>query len=121
MMRLTTEVWAKFESKGKPDSTLVVNKEIGFVARDFLKWLTEVTMGHNIRVTIARTKHEMERLTQSGKSGSQDMHDSLLGDFEKALEEMGLHDDFEKALSVPQDELCDSCGKPANDCVCEQN
>lgn len=104
-MRLTTEVWAKFESKGRPNETRVVNNQVGLVAKELLGWLVEVPMGHYIRVTIARTESELEQHSQMGGKSKDQIRDSLLGDFEKALEELGFN-----STPPSPDAICKHCG-----------
>lgn len=64
-MRLDTVVWMKFESKGKPEETVAVNGTVLEGLRSLLDWISRVPMGHCMRLTIARSEAELEKLTRS--------------------------------------------------------
>lgn len=115
-MRLTTRVWAKFESKGRPAETITVGPEqVGIIARRLVGWLVDTSMGHCLKITIARSEDELERLTRTGQSHMPGAGEELLANFEAALSELGFptppapetETDDKPAL----DWTCDACGK----------
>lgn len=61
-MRLTTHIWARFESKGYPDSTIETEEAISVleVAKLFLKFLSETPMNKRIVATLAPTKDGLD-------------------------------------------------------------
>ena len=73
-MKQTTHVYAKFESKGKPDETIVIrNMSLQFVVVSLTRWLLKVAMGHKIVITIGRD----EDAIQSTDSSANEMIDML--------------------------------------------
>lgn len=125
-MRLTTEVWARFESKGRPSATLTLNKQLGFVAKDFVPWLLEHAMGHYIKVTIARSKDELERWSRDIQAGKESQ-DALLNDFNSALADLGFGDEESPSETqtdvLPKDhpEQCGRCGFAPESCTCPED
>jgi hypothetical protein len=114
-MRLTTEVWAKFESKGRPGDTKVIHDQIGLVARQLLSWLVDTAMGHCLRITVARTQDELERLTRPGGGReASERSAELLGDFEAALAELG----FGTVIPPSPETICEHCGGDSSLCQC---
>ena len=61
-MRSTTEVWAKFESKGHPNKTTITNGNATRVVLAFAKWLFAegLYMGSQIQLTLARSEAELK-------------------------------------------------------------
>jgi uncharacterized protein with von Willebrand factor type A (vWA) domain len=61
-MRPTTVVWAKFESKGFPDKTEIVQGTIVEITRHWAKWITRegVYMTHTINMTLAKHRVTLE-------------------------------------------------------------
>lgn len=78
-MKLSTKIWAKFESKGKPESTKIINGQLGQVIRDLTQWLWEVRMGHRIVITLGRTEADVSDST--GKA-------SLLNDLDELFSQL---------------------------------
>lgn len=84
-MRRDTKVWAKFESIGKPKETRVINGSMYEIVMSFADWIQDVYMGSCIKMTIARTEHEMERNSakwirsdsQDGEADNSMMHDLM--------------------------------------------
>lgn len=60
-MKLTTEVWAKFESKGYPEKTIIINGTMNHVVLEFAKWIREpgVYLVSKMSCTIAKTEDEL--------------------------------------------------------------
>lgn len=83
-MKTTTEVFAKFESKGKPQETRVVkNMALQFVVVELTRWLLKVAMGHKIVITIGRD----EEAIQTSESTSDDMIAMLEGIMAESVDE----------------------------------
>lgn len=75
-MKLTTRVWAKFEAKGYPGKTQVINDVVSRVILEFAKWISSegVYLNGNISVRIAKTETE---LYPAGKQADEDMQSEL--------------------------------------------
>lgn len=91
-MKLTTEVWAKFESKGKPADTLKINGTTREIIEKLIPWLAKIYMGSYIRITIARDEYDLVQATEAAKK----LVDKTMGvDLESVLLEQGISlDDF---------------------------
>lgn len=57
-MKLSTHLWAKFESKGYPAKTIVVNGTISTILKDFIAWLTEEGLFLNSAIVLTMGKTE---------------------------------------------------------------
>lgn len=71
-MKPTTDIWGKFESKGKPDKTQIVNGTVREVLMAHAKWLLDVYMGTHIQITYARTREELVLHSARTKSDTPD-------------------------------------------------
>lgn len=89
-MRLTTLIYAKFESKGRPGDALIVEaKSVGVVMQRLLEWVRDVPMGHYIRVTFARSEADLHKYAGDGhQTNSKIQSDLLAEDFIQALDTM---------------------------------
>lgn len=95
-MKQGTKVWAKCESMGRPNETLVINDSVYQCVMKFADWMQNTYMGSYMRFTIARTQQELEDATrkwarkekESGEPDQDMMHDliTLLGQKEFQLE-----------------------------------
>jgi hypothetical protein len=60
-MKPSTLIWAKFESKGKPQDTELHNLPTREVIIKLAEWTLRVPMGSYMRITFARTQAELEQ------------------------------------------------------------
>lgn len=84
-MKMTTQVWAKLENKGKPADTIKFEGTNREVVLKFANWLGEVYMGNYLRLTIARSEVELEAATTRGNSNIAETND-LMGELEQFLD-----------------------------------
>lgn len=82
-MRKTTEVWAKFESIGKPESKKIVQGTILEVLKTQAEWLLGVYMGTHIDIRIARSEADLYR----GRKG-ESQNDLLQNDLDAMFNEI---------------------------------
>lgn len=78
-MKPTTTVYAKMESKGKPELTRDFQGPVRGLIIDFAKWLIESQMGHSMQLTICRSQADLDRITTRGQ-GAQGAVDSMMAD-----------------------------------------
>ena len=91
-MRMSTRVWALFESKGRPGVTLRIEDEsVAAMIKALVGWLAESTMGHYMRITIARSAEELNQLTASGSAANLVAAADVAAEIDSMLE--GLLDD----------------------------
>lgn len=78
-MRITTQAWAKFESKGRPLDTKQMHGTTREILLELAKWVTSTYMGSHMRITIARTESELIFATQRSRKlvPDEDMADEL--------------------------------------------
>ena len=86
-MRLSSEVWAKFESKGKPEFNHTMHGALGIVMKEALKWAFHSYMGHYMKITLARTEAELNNAT-SHRGATLAERTAALAEFEAGLESL---------------------------------
>lgn len=67
-MKLGTQVYARFESKGRPSDTRDCQGTLSHVTMQMARWLQEIYMGSHIRVTMARSELELNDHCGRGKA-----------------------------------------------------
>jgi hypothetical protein len=72
-MKPTTEVVAKFESKGKPKHNEEFEGTIKSLALAIANWLLRVDMGHKLQITIARDKDQLNASAGRGHELDEDI------------------------------------------------
>lgn len=102
-MKMSTRVWARFESVGKPLSTWMTPEngmEVGKAMLELARWMQGVYMGSHIRITFARSLEELEAATQ-GKRTSQ-VNEDMLSQLESLIsqETLDFEEDPEPALPI---------------------
>lgn len=85
---MTTEVFAKFESKGKPRFNREVSGPTQEVILHFAKWMQEVHMGSHIQVTMARSASELRALTD--RTSQNAAVDDMLSDLQNIMSQEPL-------------------------------
>lgn len=85
-MRITTDRWAKFESKGYPKSLQVHRGDVKTLTLALAKWLAQVQMGSRIVITITRTREELDASPQNETVADLEAELSALLDSETAEE-----------------------------------
>lgn len=99
-MRLSTQVYFKLESVGRPEHSTSGNGTIREVSLAIAQWLLAVPMGHKIRITIARDEADLH---DRRSAANQDMMHEL----ESMLGEKAACDDCAKQIgSTPN---CPAC------------
>lgn len=78
-MRMTTEVWAKLESKGRPKDLKIVHGSLRFVIIEIANWLTSVYMGSHINIRLARSEEELNSAVSGDAQTMMSELESLLG------------------------------------------
>lgn len=91
-MKSTTQVFAKFESIGKPKETQLFQGTVHETITAYARWMMGVYMGSHIRLTMARTATELNAFTTNGGKA---VDSDLLGELEDILSQDGL--DLESA------------------------
>lgn len=75
-MKLTTKVFARFESKGLPESTV----DFEGTVREFMvavaKWTLETQMGSHMQIIMCRNADDLNKRT--GRVGIKTKHESAL-------------------------------------------
>lgn len=90
-MRATGRVWARLESKGRPhDSVTIEDESVAELAKAIARWLLSASMGHYMRITIARSAEDLQRAVNGGGSGAAKTED-LLDEIDSML--AGLEDE----------------------------
>lgn len=74
-MKSTTQVWARFESIGKPDESKEMSGTVKEVIFAMSQWLLNTYMGSRIQVTISRTREELN--SNKADKIDHDMHITL--------------------------------------------
>lgn len=87
-MRLDTEVWMKFESKGKPALNRTFNGTVMGGVRELLAWITTTPMGHCMKLTVARSEVELEKLTREGGRGKPSDKEAMMAEFAAELDSL---------------------------------
>lgn len=64
-MKLSTQVWTRMESKGKPQQTQTFHGDVRESIMHIAGWLNGVYMGSKIVITMARTEAELEESKRS--------------------------------------------------------
>lgn len=64
-MKLSSQVWMKLESVGRPNDTKIIHATVRESMFHLAGWLNEVYMGSKIRITLARTQAELEESKRS--------------------------------------------------------
>lgn len=83
-MKMSTILWAKFESVGYPTLTIKLQGSNRVICAEFIKWLTTVKMGSQLRITMTRSEAELE----SGRGAM--IPNDILSEFEGLLSEEGV-------------------------------
>ena len=76
-MRPTTEVCARFESKGKPRFNKDTSGSVQDVMRQLIPWMLEAHMGTAIKITFARTPQELAIACGESRSAEQSAEDLM--------------------------------------------
>lgn len=84
-MKMTTVLWAKFESVGYPKLTQKLQGTNTAIAKAFILWLANVKMGSQLRITMTRSESELEL----GR-GVNMISNDILSEFEDALSVEGV-------------------------------
>lgn len=58
-MRFDRHIAAKFEAKGFPNSTLIVDGNLREIMGKYAEWLAKATLNTRIIMTLAKTKAEL--------------------------------------------------------------
>lgn len=88
-MRLDTVVWMKFESKGKPEATQVMGRPLIECLKALAQWIGSTPMGHCMKITVARSQAELEKLTREGgkmpSAARDEIMSELMGELDSIL------------------------------------
>lgn len=60
-MKMSTKLWARFQSHGYPNATVTVNDTIRVIIGEYIKWLATVKMGTRITIVMTRSEAELEK------------------------------------------------------------
>lgn len=96
-MRLTTKMYAKFESVGKPSHTVRLDEStMQEIILEFAKWIPTIHMGSHLRIIVGRSPHEVDFHSGSihrNNSGTQINEDMLAQELESMLAQANLNFD----------------------------
>jgi hypothetical protein len=98
LMKPATMLWAKFESKGKPDATQKHNCSMRDAILRLGEWMLSVNMGSYIRVTLARTEQELEAMSQANQRTPISADTDMLAELQEMMAQDTLG--FEERESV---------------------
>lgn len=82
-MKMTTIVWARMESPGRPAGTKQMQGTVSQIILAYAKWMSEVYMGSHIRLTLARTESELVAAVSRKPTNAPDI--DMMGELELLL------------------------------------